>query len=239
MNQNLKTPLLYVDDEQVNLLAFRANFRREYKVYTATSGEAGKKLIEEHNIKIVVADQRMPEMTGVEFFEWIRKDHPDTIRILLTGFTDISAVIDSINKGQIYSYITKPWDEAHLRQTFASGIEQSYRNSYNRNIEERYNHLFEQSSDAVITLDQNSKIIKANQSAINLFDYSLEEIRTIKLENLIKDINAPADLLKASGKMDQVIYNKFQKSLTCELSVASISVNENSGEVIHVILKKV
>ncbi|MFT6982828.1 MAG: PAS domain S-box-containing protein [Crocinitomicaceae bacterium] len=238
MKQALKIPLLYIDDEQVNLLAFRANFRRDYEVYTATSGEAGKKLIEDHNIKIVVADQRMPKMTGVEFFEWIQKDHPDTIRILLTGFTDISAVIDSINKGKIYSYITKPWDEAQLRQTFEGGIEQSYRNAYNRNIEERYNHLFEQSSDAVITVDQNSNIIKANQAAIILFDYKLEEIVTMKLEDLIKDINAPAELLKVSGKMDQVIYNKFQKSLTCKVSVAPINANGDSEEVIHVILKK-
>ncbi len=110
-----KPHVLYVDDEQNNLNSFRANFRREYKVYTAISAKEGMEILAKEPIEIIVADQRMPEMTGVEFFESVVGDYPDCIRILLTGYADIEAVINAINKGQIYKFISKPWNEDTLR----------------------------------------------------------------------------------------------------------------------------
>lgn len=104
-----------MDDEQNNLNSFKANFRREYKVFTAISAKEGIEVMASEPIEIVVADQRMPEMTGVEFFESIVDEYPDCIRILLTGYADIEAVINAINKGQIYKFISKPWNEDTLR----------------------------------------------------------------------------------------------------------------------------
>lgn len=115
--------LLYVDDEQNNLTAFKATFRRDFKVFTAISAAEGKKILDEEEIHILITDQRMPVMTGVEFLESILDDYPDMIRILLTGYTDIEAVIDAINKGQVYRYITKPWDETELRITIKNAFE--------------------------------------------------------------------------------------------------------------------
>ena len=110
-----KIKILYVDDEVNNLNSFKAAFRRDYEIHIAESGEDGRKILEEREINIIITDQRMPQMTGVQFLEEIIPDFPDPIRILLTGYTDITAVIDAINKGQVYQYLTKPWDENNLR----------------------------------------------------------------------------------------------------------------------------
>lgn len=115
--------ILYVDDEPGNLTAFKANFRRMYNVFTAESGEEGIEIVNQQDIHVIITDQRMPGMTGVEFLEKIIPDHPEPIRILLTGYADISAVIDSINKGQVYKYITKPWNEEELKITIENAFE--------------------------------------------------------------------------------------------------------------------
>lgn len=106
--------VLYVDDEPNNLLAFQAGFRRYYEIYTANTVAEGLKILNENEIEVIIADQRMPKTTGVEFFNIIRKVNPDPVRILLTGYTDIEAIIDAINKGEIFRYIKKPWDEMEL-----------------------------------------------------------------------------------------------------------------------------
>lgn len=112
-----KVGILYVDDEVNNLTSFKATFRNSYNVFTAASAVDGKKILEEKStdIQLIITDQRMPGMTGVEFLSSIIEQFPDPIRILLTGYSDIQAVIDAINRGQIYQYISKPWEEQHLK----------------------------------------------------------------------------------------------------------------------------
>ncbi|WP_439475313.1 response regulator [Algoriphagus formosus] len=118
-----KIRILYVDDEENNLQAFRATFRRDYKIFIAISGEEGRKILEQEDIEIIITDQRMPEETGVEFLESIIPNYPSPIRVLLTGYTDIQAVIDAINKGQVYHYLTKPWEEDYLRTVIKNAYE--------------------------------------------------------------------------------------------------------------------
>jgi len=112
-----KIVILYVDDEENNLISFKATFRIKYKVFTAISGDEAMKILEQNNIEIIITDQRMPNMTGVEFLEKVLVKYPDTMRILLTGYTDMAAVVDAINKGKIFHYLTKPWDETELEMT--------------------------------------------------------------------------------------------------------------------------
>lgn len=107
--------ILYVDDEPHNLTAFKASFRRLFNIFTAESAAEGRKILEEQDIQIIITDQRMPVTTGIEFLESVIPDFPDPIRILLTGYSDINAVIDAINKGKVYKYIQKPWMEDDLR----------------------------------------------------------------------------------------------------------------------------
>jgi response regulator RpfG family c-di-GMP phosphodiesterase len=119
---NDKISILYVDDEENNLISFKATFRLKYKVFTAISGSDAIKILGSNLIHVIITDQRMPNMTGVEFLEKIIDDFPDPIRILLTGFTDMNAVVDAINKGKIFHYLTKPWNEEELDKT----IERAY-----------------------------------------------------------------------------------------------------------------
>ncbi len=115
--------VLYVDDEQTNLFSFKASFRRDFNVITATSGQEALKIMEENKVHVAVSDQRMPGMTGIEFFQELKKTQPDPIRVLLTGYADINAVIDAINKGEVYRYVTKPWNSDELRNLINSAFE--------------------------------------------------------------------------------------------------------------------
>lgn len=115
--------VLYVDDEEHNLKSFKATFRREFKVFIASSGQEGLEVFKEHEPEIVITDQRMPEMTGIEFLEELQKLNNAPIRILLTGYSDINAVIDAINKGHVYRYLSKPWDTNDLINTILSSYE--------------------------------------------------------------------------------------------------------------------
>lgn len=105
-----KYAILYVDDEETNLRVFKSNFRRFYKVHTAVTPFEAIEMLKENDIQVIITDQRMPEMTGTEFLEKILPDFPDVIKIILTGFTDIEAIKDGINRCGIYKYITKPWN---------------------------------------------------------------------------------------------------------------------------------
>jgi response regulator RpfG family c-di-GMP phosphodiesterase len=114
---NNKISILYVDDELNNLISFKAAFRIKYNVFTAISGEEAIKILHSHEVNIIITDQRMPKMTGVEFLESILPEFPDPMRILLTGYADMTAVIDAVNKGKIFHYLSKPWNEEELDMT--------------------------------------------------------------------------------------------------------------------------
>lgn len=126
-----KIKILYVDDEMHNLISFKATFRIKYDVLTAISGDEAKKLLETNEVHVIITDQRMPGMTGTEFLESILDKHKDTMRILLTGYADINAVIDAVNKGKIFHYLSKPWNEEELDAT----IQRAY-NEYQKRIHE-------------------------------------------------------------------------------------------------------
>ena len=125
-----KINLLYVDDEENNLMSFKATFRLKYNVIIALSAVEAMKILEQKPIEIIITDQRMPNMTGIEFLEKVLEIYPDPIRILLTGYTDLSAIIDAVNKGKIYHYLTKPWTEEVLDTT----IKQAF-NAYQKDLD--------------------------------------------------------------------------------------------------------
>ncbi len=115
--------ILVVDDEVDNLDLLRRTFRREYQVTTANSAMEALRLLQEKEFAVIVSDQRMPEMTGVELFQKARERYPHTIRILLTGYTDINALVDAINMGHVYRYVTKPWSREEIVMTVKRAVE--------------------------------------------------------------------------------------------------------------------
>jgi response regulator RpfG family c-di-GMP phosphodiesterase len=104
--------ILCVDDEPNILSSLRRLFRAQgYQVLTAESGKDGLKILETEAVDLVISDMRMPEMDGARFLEHVREHWPGTLRLLLTGYADIQSILDAINRGEIYRYITKPWDD--------------------------------------------------------------------------------------------------------------------------------
>ena len=115
--------VLYLDDEENNLIAFKALFRREFDVFTTTSPQEAVAYLNANVVPIILSDQKMPELSGVEFFELTLNDFPNAVRILVTGYADIEAVIDAINRGQVYRYVAKPWNENDLRVCLLNAAE--------------------------------------------------------------------------------------------------------------------
>lgn len=120
---NDKIHVLYIDDEDINLKSFRATLRKDFKIFTAIDAEEGLRIVKDEEIHVVIADQRMPGMTGTEFFEQMIKINPDPIRILLTGYSDIASVIDAINKGEVYRFIDKPWNIEQIKNSIKNAAD--------------------------------------------------------------------------------------------------------------------
>jgi DNA-binding NtrC family response regulator len=114
MSATNKHPILLVDDEPEMLYSLTGLLRREFELYTAESGRAALEILQQHAIHVVMTDQRMPEMTGMQLLRRVQDVYPDAIRIVFTGYADIKAVIDGINRVGLYRYITKPWDPDEL-----------------------------------------------------------------------------------------------------------------------------
>lgn len=116
--------VLYLDDDDANLLSFRANFRDQFDVYTSANPVEAYNMIGEHDIDIVITDHNMPSMSGVEFLESIARDYPDVQRILLTGYTELVPVMEAINKGQVFRISTKPFNLKEISRMVSEAWEQ-------------------------------------------------------------------------------------------------------------------
>lgn len=129
MNYNV----LYVDDEANNLFLFNSTFRNSYNVLTAQSAAEGLALLRDRHVQVVISDQRMPEVTGVQLLEQIKELYPDTIRIILTAYTDAEEIIEAINRGGIFYFVRKPYDKSELKALITRSL--SFYNLRARNKE--------------------------------------------------------------------------------------------------------
>ena len=129
-----KHPILVVDDESEILFSLRGLLRQEFELHTAQSGAEALDIMGRHVIHVLMTDQRMPEMTGVELLQQARGACPEAVRIVFTGYADIKAVIDAINQGQIYRYLTKPWDPDELVAALRQGCDEYDRVTGRRNL---------------------------------------------------------------------------------------------------------
>jgi DNA-binding NtrC family response regulator len=127
-----KHPVLLVDDEPEILFSLRGLLRKEFDLHTAGSGPEALEILHRQPVHVIMSDQRMPEMTGVELLRRARGECPEAIRLIFTGYADIKAVVEAINQGQIYRYLTKPWDPDQLVATLHEACAQ-----YERILERR------------------------------------------------------------------------------------------------------
>jgi DNA-binding NtrC family response regulator len=114
--------VLFVDDEPRILVALKAIFRGSYETHTADGGEAAVELLRQRDFDVVVSDQRMPGMSGIEVLRQARKLRPRAIRVLLTGYSDLDATVDAINEGEVFRFVSKPWSNEQLRATLAAAV---------------------------------------------------------------------------------------------------------------------
>lgn len=143
--------LLMVDDEENILSSLSRLFRREgYQLYRATSGADGLELLSQHRISVVISDQRMPEMTGVEFLSKVKQLYPETVRIVLSGYTDLNSVTDAINEGAVYKFLTKPWDDDLLREN----VREAFRNFELRNENDRLSMELREANKRLLEYNQ-------------------------------------------------------------------------------------
>jgi len=155
-----KINILYIDDEEANLKSFKMAFKRDFVIYTAISAEKAFEILKEvKEIPLIISDQKMPEMTGIEFFSKIITVHPETIRILLTGYTETLDLINAINEGNVYRYIVKPWNASELKQTIAGAI--AHYQLKKKNIE-----LIEKLKNTNIKLEEAFQELKATQDKL-------------------------------------------------------------------------
>ncbi len=118
-----KPKIAFIDDEPRILRSLKMHFRQSHDVFITTDAIELMEYISANEVQVVVSDQRMPDKQGTEVLRDIKSASPNTIRILLTGYADLNAVIDSVNEGEIYRYITKPWQNDELKKTINKATE--------------------------------------------------------------------------------------------------------------------
>lgn len=171
--------ILFVDDENNILSSLKRLFRpKGYKIFVASSGAEGLGILESQKVDVVVSDMRMPEMDGAQFLEQVSKKWPNTIRILLTGYADINATIDSINKGNIYRYISKPWQDNDITLTIENALEHKF-------LQEERDRLLE------LTNNQNKQLKLLNKQLDDKV-----KARTEELEQTMAHLEVTHDSLK-------------------------------------------
>ena len=115
--------VLYVDDQVNNLEGFRANFRRLYTVFTAASADEARKILLENEIHVLITDQKMPDALGTQLLEGAIREYPQQVRIMLTGYTDTTAILDAFQRGLIYRYVFKPYRPEELQELIDKAYE--------------------------------------------------------------------------------------------------------------------
>lgn len=169
--------VLFVDDEENNLKAYRASFRREMDVLVAPSAAVALEILEKEAVHVIVSDQRMPSMSGSEFLAIARQRHPQSMRMLLTGYSDLEAVVRAVNEGGIYAYATKPLDENDLRLRIKQAFEIQQLRAEKDKLMNRYGQVFEATADPIVIVDQRGQLLDANAACANLIGLSREELR--------------------------------------------------------------
>jgi len=196
-NERLKR-LLIIDDEESITKTIARQFRNKYQVYTANSGEKAIEILKENNVEVIISDQRMPGMTGVNLFSKIKDIYPDALRLILTGYADIDAVINAINDGQIYRYITKPWNPDELDSIVKQAFEKS--------------ELIQQNKSLIAALEKSNTQLenKVKERTVEL--QKLNEQKNKYIGIVAHDLRSPIALAQSFTNLLLSEYDRFEKA---------------------------
>ncbi|MEN3111134.1 response regulator [Uliginosibacterium paludis] len=177
--------LLLVDDEENILSSLRRLLRKDgYRILSATSGEAGLAILDEEKVDVIISDQRMPHMIGTTFLRKARDRSPHSVRMILSGYTDLDSVTDAINEGAVYKFLTKPWDDEMLRIAVREALQYKWVGDENRMLQG-------------MLLDRNDELARACASLVDQADASRNALRS--LQHLLDALPLPLISLDATG----------------------------------------
>ena len=215
-----KHTILIVDDEENNLQLLKRSLRSNYTVLSASNGKEALEIVNVagDEISMIISDQRMPEMQGIDFLQEVSKKYPDIIKILLTGYTDTDVIIDAINKCNLYQYILKPFDPGTLQITVKQGLKKFEILTQNTELSKDLNELFYKTIKAISSaLDTKDPYTHGHSYRVTLYsmilakklnssDQFMEEIETAGLLHDIGKIGIPQSILCKPGKLTEEEY---------------------------------
>lgn len=245
MASQTNASILYVDDEYDNLVVFSSRFKKRYDVHIARDANEALQILENTKIQLVVSDQRMPGMTGVQLLEIVKEKYPDVVRIILTGHTDPNEIIHAINKSNIYYFVRKPWDGQELQLLIDKSL--AYYNLRQRNkellqrlyvtINELEIFYYRASHDlrgpiaslmGLLLLAKNEKGIDQMNTYLDMLEdcaHKLEEvIRKISSVSLVEQANEDEEVIDLNEVLQDVLRvlgeEIAEKSIRVDLSIA-------------------
>ncbi|MFH1488953.1 MAG: response regulator [Pseudomonadota bacterium] len=191
--------ILCVDDEANILHSLKRLLRKEpYRLLTASSGREGLEILKGEDVHLIISDQRMPDMSGTEFLARVKEDYPDIIRIVLTGYTEVDSITDSINKGHIYKFFLKPWNDEHLKLEVREALNHYDLIQSNRELDKK---VLEQNGVLKRMNDNLETLVQERTQDLEIQNQALELSRTI-LDSL------PIPILGVSSEGIIVLLNK-------------------------------
>lgn len=189
---NKKAKVLYVDDEEINLTSFKQLFRRNFDIFIALSAEEGLVVLNQNLIDVVITDQRMPKINGSQFLEKVADKYPHTIRYMLTGYSDLQAIVDAVNYGKLDGYLSKPLDTNLLLEKIEKGLKVKYLEDENiqllgkvKESEVKFKGLIENAPDGMVIVNEKMEIELVNKKFEELFKHERSEVMGKSLEMLI------------------------------------------------------
>lgn len=207
-----KPSILYVDDDKQNLFLFQSLFGHLYQVFTATSGKEALSILAERSCQVLFADQRMAEMNGIQLLERITGQYPDIIRILVTGYSDTDVAIDAINRGSVYRYISKPWNNEEIITTAKNAVE-----------------IFELKKKNIAlmsSLNTRNKLLRHKVEELNFLNQLSLELRG--KNSFEKLLTISIERLKEQLKAEEAFYCRLDSQQQCNITIflRSLPANE-------------
>lgn len=240
-----KIRVLFVDDEEGNRKAFKAAFRRDMDVTLAASGAEALEVLEQEAMHVIVSDQRMPDMPGSELLTLVRTKYPGTMRILLTGYSDLEAVAQAINKGGIFAYATKPWDENDLRLRIEQAYEIQELRSSREALLNQFTQVFRSAGDPIVLVDHRGRIIEANPACSKLLGV---EQRSLIGRGFMQHVENAKDLMRSLKKhprngepfsVDLTIRDHQGDAIDCMMTMTHLGESKAGKEVFQAIIKDI
>ena len=202
-----KHTVLCVDDEENILSSLKRLLRKEdYRLLTACGGKEGLALLDANEVHLVMTDQRMPGMSGVEFLSRVKEKYPDVIRIILTGYTEVDSITESINKGHIYKFFLKPWNDQNLQLEIRQALEQYDLIKTNKELHKK---VVEQNEELKRVNENLEELVRERTKHLEIQNQVLELSRTI-----LEDLPVPIIGVSADGMI--VLINKRAQSVTLD-----------------------